>query len=72
MAEKPKHKKSYTVSPVEVVRKELEYKEMKECTFKPKTLGDKYKQAIQKVSLDQIPGATSYKVRVDKVKTIKK
>lgn len=41
---------------------------MKECTFKPKTLGDGYRQANQKTTLDNIPGAASYKDRIKKVK----
>jgi hypothetical protein len=47
-----------------LARKEQEYKAMKECTFKPKTLGDGYRSAIQKTTLDNIPGAASYKERV--------
>jgi hypothetical protein len=68
MAERPQSKPKNAVPSVELVRKEQEYKAMKECTFKPKTLGDGYRSAIQKTSLDNIPGAASYKVRVEKVK----
>jgi hypothetical protein len=37
---------------------------MKECTFKPKTLGDNYKSALQKKSVKDIPGANSYQLRI--------
>lgn len=72
MAEKPQSKPKHAVSPVEIARKEQEYKVMKECTFKPKTLGDGYRVANHKTTLDNIPGAASYKERVEKVKTKRK
>lgn len=50
--------------PVEVARLEMEYREMKECTFRPKTLGARYKSTSQKTSLKNIPGAESYKMRI--------
>jgi hypothetical protein len=37
---------------------------MKECTFRPKTLGDEYKSALQKKSVKEIPGANKYQVRI--------
>lgn len=72
MAENHQSKPKNAVSPVEIARKEQEYKAMKECTFKPKTLGDGYRSANQKTTLDSIPGAASYKVRVEKVKAKRK
>lgn len=44
---------------------------MKECTFKPKTLNNRNKSAIQKTSLKNIPGAESYQQRIEKVKARK-
>ena len=70
MAEKAKPKE--TGIAVEQARLELEYKEMKECTFRPKTLGNKYKSSIQRTSLKNIPGADTYQQRVQKVKEKKK
>ena len=72
MAEKTQSKPKNSVSPVQLARKEQEYKAMKECTFKPKTLGEGYRTAIQKTTLDNIPGAASYKERVQKMKTKKR
>lgn len=44
---------------------------MKECTFKPKTLSQKYKSNSKKTSLKNIPGAESYQKRLEKMKAKK-
>jgi hypothetical protein len=51
MAQNPKQKEKEEVPAAEMVRMELEYREMKECTFQPKTMGNRFRSASQRTSL---------------------
>jgi len=57
---------------VDQMRLEMEYKEMKECTFKPKTLTNNYRSSNNKISLNDVRGVEEYQQRIEKVKQKKK
>jgi len=44
---------------------------MKECTFKPKTLGVSYKTGLQKMSVKEVAGVEHYQQRLERMKSMK-